>query len=264
MNKNLRKIIADKTSGSTELVAKINSYFLRCSNDLPLIKNSIKELKAHLSSFEIVISYFKNLTIIIAGGDIKVLHEFLIGYDCSLANTYSKIYLNLKPFLKRGSNILTLSNSQTVYEVLKLLFLDDKKIKVNVAESRPSLEGRIMSKKLLNIGVPVKLIPDCLISEYISQSDLVLIGADKILKNFDVVNKVGSKNAAIIAKHFKIRLLVAASQNKFSRQKKFKLVFENPGDIWKYKHPNLTIENTYFEVIPRKLISKIITESGYY
>lgn len=264
MNMILRKIIADKTSGSTELVAKINSYFLSCSNDLPLIKNSIKELKAHLSSFEIVISYLKNLTIIIAGGDIKVLHEFLTSYDFSLADTYSKLYLNLKPFLKSGSKILTLSNSQAVYEVLKLLFLNDKKIKLIVAESRPLLEGRIMSKKLLNLGVPVKLIPDCLISEYISQSDLVLIGADKILKNFDVVNKVGSKNAAIIAKHFKKPLFVVASEKKFSRQRRLKLEFQNPDEIWKHQHPNLSIENFYFEVIPRKLISKIITESGYF
>jgi translation initiation factor 2B subunit (eIF-2B alpha/beta/delta family) len=135
-------------------------------------------------------------------------------------------------------------------------------LKVIIAESRPKFEGRILTKKLLKVGIKVLLIPDCNSAEYISDCDLVLLGTDKILLDRDVVNKIGSRNTAIIAKYYRKPVYVLASVNKFSKQKKFKPTLNSPEEIWKYNHPDIKIVNQYFEVVPRKLITKFITENA--
>jgi len=189
------------------------------------------------------------------------LHNFIWQYESENSDVYDKIYQNAKLLIKNTKSIFTLSNSKTVYEVLKRFFCENQNICVFVSESRPALEGRVLVKKLLTMGMKVTLLTDCQLAESIAECDVIFLGADKILRNGDVVNKTGSKNVGIIARHYGKPVFALSSTSKFSKQKKFKHTLHAQEEVWTYKHRNLKIENNYFEVVPRTLITKIITEN---
>lgn len=256
----LNKILTDKTSGSVELIRKINNYFIKHYDNKALILKSIGRLKSTLKTFQAVQIYLNKIKTLLNNNDSLLLKNYLFDYHSRNEVIFQNIYSNLKSSLKNRNKIFTLSNSQTVYEVLKLLRREKKELEVIVSESRPKLEGRILAKKLLKIGINVELIADDNLPKSISTCEAVLIGADKILKNGSVVNKIGSLTAAILAKYYIKPFFVVASRDKFSKDEDFKLVKQNPNEIWKLKNPNLQIENYYFEIVPQKLITKIVTD----
>lgn len=260
----LNKIINDNTSGSAEIVQKINEYLKRNYNDINLIKKSLRTIKSKLKSFEAVNNYISNLEKIISSGNKLAVKNFLDEFNERSKDIFYKIYLNLKPLINKKQNILTLSNSQTVFEIINYLSKEHSNITVTIAESRPILEGRILARKILKLGLKVRLVVDCQIANEIPKCDLILLGADMFLYNKDVVNKIGSKNAALIAAYYNKPVYVVASENKFSRKKKFIEKPKNSDEVWSFKKKNLTVENFYFEVIPRELITRIITEKRIY
>jgi len=97
-------------------------------------------------------------------------------------------------------SVFTLSNSSNVYNVIK-----ENKNKINkvlVAESYPGGEGAIFATQIKGLGVNVELYPDASISNAIEKSNFVLIGADTITIDGCLFNKVGTKNASIIANYY--------------------------------------------------------------
>jgi translation initiation factor 2B subunit (eIF-2B alpha/beta/delta family) len=257
---NLKNILRDKTSGSTDLALKINRYFKVYIDNVSLIKQSINEIESEMTSFEAVMNYLTSISKIINSGNKVDLKNFVNNFELNNVSYYLKIYENLEPWLRMKKCVFTLSNSQTVFEIIKLWFKENKKIEIVIAESRPAFEGRVLAKKLIKLGVKINFISDCNSAEYISKCDLVLIGADKILSNGDVVNKTGSRNAAIIAKYYSKPFIVITAESKFSKQRVFAPKLQDSKQIWKFKNKNLKIENNCFEAVPKKLITKIITE----
>jgi translation initiation factor 2B subunit (eIF-2B alpha/beta/delta family) len=100
-----------------------------------------------------------------------------------------------------------------------------------------------------------------MVSLFIHKADAVIIGADKILRNGNVINKVGSLATAILCKYYKKPFYVIATRNKFTNEKRLKSGEKDYKEIWNFTHPKLKITNIYFEEIDRRLIIKIITES---
>jgi translation initiation factor 2B subunit (eIF-2B alpha/beta/delta family) len=78
------------------------------------------------------------------------------------------------------------------------------KLKNDVAESRPKNEGRILAKRLIKKGIPVEYITDFSAATYIPRIDAAIIGADKILANGNIVNKMGSKTLAVLCRYYNI------------------------------------------------------------
>ncbi len=119
---------------------------------------------------------------------------------------------------------------------------------------------RILTKLFLKEGVKCELILDSMLPYFIKKTGAVIIGADKILKNGNVINKVGTLNAAILCRHYKKPFYVIASKEKRSNQTAFKSIPQNSNEVWNYSHKNLTVNNFYFEEVDKKLITKIITD----
>lgn len=260
----LSKIIRDNVSGSYELLIKINDYIKSNIGNLVLIKESLSCLKVEMKNFEAVQQYINDLEKFLIKKDATELKKYVYDFPKSSVDRFYRIYRNLKPFINGKKNFFSLSNSQTVYEIIKHISYENKSILVTIAESRPLFEGRILAKKLLNLGIKIKLVLDCQLDTSVSESDMVLFGADIILSNGNLVNKVGSKSSALIAKHYNKPVYVVATENKFSNKKIFREKPKASKEIWNYSHKNLTIENFYFEIVPNKLITKIITEDKVY
>src|SRR3989304_8311282 len=87
---------------------------------------------------------------------------------------------------------------------------------VFVTESHPGLEGRQLAKDLINIGLTVKLVADSAVTSILSDVDLVLVGADSVLADGSLVNKVGTGNIAELAKARGIPVFVICETAKFS------------------------------------------------
>jgi translation initiation factor 2B subunit (eIF-2B alpha/beta/delta family) len=71
---------------------------------------------------------------------------------------------------------------------------------------------------------------------------------------------VGSLQLAVLSKHFKKPFYVVANKSKFSSKNVFTQRKESPDEIWKNQSDKITIDNFYFEVVPARLITKIITD----
>ena len=83
-------------------------------------------------------------------------------------------------------------------------------------ETRPLLQGaRLTAWELAEMGAPFRLVVDGAAASVLvgGGADVVLIGADRIARNGDTANKVGSLSLAIAARHAGVPLLVVAPES---------------------------------------------------
>lgn len=161
----------------------------------------------------------------------------------------------------------------TALGIIKYAFNTGKKIEVYYTETRPLLQGaRITSIELLKANVPSTLIVDSAVGYFmkIGKITKVIVGADRIAKNGDTANKIGTYNIAVLAKYHRIPFYVAAPKSTFDNSledgSKIPIEFRNPDEIKKLNEIKLAPEeskaqNPAFDVTPRELISAFITEA---
>lgn len=145
---------------------------------------------------------------------------------------------------------------------------------VFVDETRPLLQGaRLTSFELGRHGVSHTLITDNMAAHVMSQGkvDAVIVGTDRVARNGDVANKIGTLNVAILCHHFNIPFYVAcplstidiatASGDEIeietrssSEVRSIQGVQTSPQDSPVY--------NPAFDVTPANLVTAIITEEG--
>lgn len=148
-------------------------------------------------------------------------------------------------------------------------------IKVYADETRPLLQGaRLTAFELVNAGVDTTLICDNTASAVMAKGyvDAVLVGCDRVAKNGDTANKIGTSSVAIIAKHYGIPFYVCMpfSTFDFSLNDGSEIVVEERAaeevtDFW-YKErmapKGIEVLNFAFDVTPSSLITAFITEKG--
>jgi len=256
----LDKIIKDKTAGSSEIVNKVNTFFRGNVNHLEVIEESIPILKNRLNHFAAVNTYLKRINKIIKLDDQQMMNDFLTSFADAEKNKYEIIFNKITKKAKHINSIITISKSGTLKEVFKLWKQKNKNLKVVICESRPGNEGKLFARELLNLGIKVELISDAMTALYVPQVDAAIIGTDEILKNDNVVNKVGSKALALLCKDNKKPFYVVTTKSKFSGRTKFSVQKADPSKLWNYKSEGLTVSNIYFEEIEKKLVTEIITD----
>ena len=110
-------------------------------------------------------------------------------------------------------HVLTLSRSGTVLAALKR-----SRGSVTVLESRPLAEGRAVAEQLASEGRDVALAPDAAMAEAMRTHgvEVVLVGADTVEANGDVVNKVGTFPVALVARELGIPVYAVAAADKIA------------------------------------------------
>lgn len=84
---------------------------------------------------------------------------------------------------------------------------------VYAAETRPTFQGaRLTAWECVQEGIPVTVITDSMAAHCMQQGLIhaVLVGADRIAANGDVVSKIGTYSLAVLAQAHRIPFLVAA------------------------------------------------------
>lgn len=172
------------------------------------------------------------------------------------------IVQQLSPQIPPGSVILVHSFSTTVLAILETL--QTANCKVIMTEARPGIEGRRLARALSDFRIETTFIADAQIGCFISDADLVLLGADSVLEDGSVVNKAGTYLLALAAKDKGVPVFVVAESFKHSRRRADEIELEEvdadelqlPGT--EFVHPR----NIYFDVTPAHLVNCWIDESG--
>jgi len=195
-----------------------------------------------------------------------------------------KIGQNGAEILKDPSTILTHCNTGflvsggigTALAIVYTAIEQGKKIKVFADETRPLLQGsRLTVWELMNAGVDVTLICDNMAATVMKQGiiDYAVVGADRIARNGDTANKIGTYNVAILCEKHHIPFFVAAPYSTFDFDmaggEEIKIEERAPDEIicgfGKNTAPhNTKVYNPAFDVTPNELISGFITEVGVF
>jgi len=102
--------------------------------------------------------------------------------------------------------LMTHSLSGTVLEVL--ITCSRQIERINVLEGRPRYEGRDMARALAKHDMAVTLITDAQADIFLAPCRAVVVGADSVLANGDVLNKAGTALLAWAAHGHKVPFYV--------------------------------------------------------
>ena len=145
---------------------------------------------------------------------------------------------------------------------------------VYASETRPWLQGaRLTLWECLHDHIPVTLIADSAAAFLMAQGriDWVIVGADRIVANGDVANKIGTYNLAIAARYHGVRMMVVAPVSTIDpgtpNGAEIPIEDRGAGEITAFAGQQMTpqdvsVWNPVFDITPAELVDVIVTERG--
>jgi ribose 1,5-bisphosphate isomerase len=168
--------------------------------------------------------------------------------------------------IKDKSVILTHCHSSTVTHLLGKAKREGKLFEIICTETRPLFQGKITAGEMLDLGVKTTFIIDSAAKFFMNQVDLVIVGADAITSEGNVINKIGTSTIALVAHEARTPFYVVSELLKYDPATMYgdyeKIEERDPGEIWGDAPKNLLIRNPAFDVTRRDFIHGIICEEG--
>ncbi len=148
-----------------------------------------------------------------------------------------------------------------------------KNVTVVALETRPVLQGaRITAFELGLEGIPVKLIVDGASGYFMREHgvDLVMVGADRILRDGTLYNKIGTYNLAIVSRYHGVPFYTAAPTSTIdmsSGRGDVTIEMRDPSEVVfmagrRIAPESAEVLNPAFDMTPPDLVTGIITEKG--
>jgi methylthioribose-1-phosphate isomerase len=144
-----------------------------------------------------------------------------------------------------------------------------------VSETRPRLQGaKLTAWELGALGVPHTLIIDAAGAALLQQGrvDLVLVGADRVTRNGDVCNKIGTYEKALAARANDVPMYAAvpsptidwtlATGAEVPIEERDAGEVLNPGGGASIAPEGTPVVNPAFDITPGRLLTGLITERG--
>lgn len=166
-----------------------------------------------------------------------------------------------RPYLH--GQLLTCSLSGTVLDVL--IACRQAIERIVVMESRPRYEGRDLARALSQQGIAVTLITDAQADVFLPDCQCVVVGADSVLANGDIINKSGTALLAWAGRGHHCPLYVLCENLKIAPYKwKGEVLLEEkePEEVLAQAIPGVQARNFYFDRTLARLVSGVITERG--
>ena len=204
-------------------------------------------------------------------------------YVEDIINRCKKIGENGEKIIKNNMKILTHCNAGALATVdygtalapFRIASRNKKNIFVFVDETRPRLQGLLTDWELEEENIPHVLIADNAAGYFMKNGevDMVITGADRIAKNGDFANKIGTYEKAVLAKENNIAFYVAAPISTFDKKIKdgseIKIEERNREELVKINNniimPEWTkVRHPAFDVTPSKYVTGYITEEGIF
>jgi methylthioribose-1-phosphate isomerase len=162
----------------------------------------------------------------------------------------------------------------TALGVIRAAAEQGRRPSVWVDETRPVLQGaRLTAWELDRLGIPATLVADVMAGSLMASGDVdcVVVGADRIARNGDVANKVGTYGLAVLARHHGIPFYVAAPVATIDLDCPTGAAIpieRRSGDEvtsvagHRVAPAGFPAENRAFDVTPAALLTAIVTEDG--
>jgi methylthioribose-1-phosphate isomerase len=169
---------------------------------------------------------------------------------------------------------LATSGYGTALGVIKMAVEKGKQIHVYVDETRPLLQGsRLTAWELARAGISYEILCDNAAASLMQTGRVsaVVVGADRIARNGDTANKIGTYGLAVLAKSHRIPFYVAAPSSTLDRKaasgRDIPIEFRRETEVtlWQGRPTapkGARVYNPAFDVTPAALISAIVTERG--
>lgn len=181
-----------------------------------------------------------------------------------------------------GSTILTHCNAGalatggygTALGVVRAAREAGKHVRVVACETRPVLQGaRLTAWELARDGFDVTLITDSMVAQLLRRrgADLVVVGADRIARNGDVANKIGTYGVACLASLHDVPFYVAAPWSTVDLEcpegDAIPIERRSASEVFGFgavrtAPEGIAADNPAFDVTPARLVRAIFTERG--
>lgn len=181
-----------------------------------------------------------------------------------------------------GATVLTHCNAGalatggygTALGVIRAAVESGKRVRVLADETRPYLQGlRLTAWELHRDGIPVEVITDGMAGWFFAQGaiDLAVVGSDRIAKNGDVANKIGTYAVACLARLHERPFYVAAPWStvdvRCASGAEIPIEQRSEREITHFGSARVAPEgvhakNPAFDVTPARLVTAIFTERG--
>ena len=184
--------------------------------------------------------------------------------------------------LKDGDRVLTHCNAGalataghgTALGVFRSAVSMGKKIEVIADETRPFLQGaRLTAWEMVQEGIPTTLISDGMAGHLMATGcvDAVVVGTDRVARNGDVANKIGTYMVAVLAHRHSIPFYVACPLSTIDmsipngaaipiEERAADEVLGHAGVQW--AATGVKVRNPAFDITPAELVTALITEKG--
>jgi methylthioribose-1-phosphate isomerase len=181
-----------------------------------------------------------------------------------------------------GATVLTHCNAGalatggygTALGVIRAAVAANKRVSVIADETRPFLQGsRLTAWELSRDGIAVEVIADSSAGWLMQRGaiDLVVVGADRIARNGDVANKIGTYSVACLANANQRPFYVAAPwstvDEKCERGDQVPIEERSETEVTELHQvrlapPGVRARNPAFDLTPARLVTSIFTERG--
>jgi translation initiation factor eIF-2B subunit delta len=279
VEKKIDAMARDRSHGAAQLASSaikiLVSVCKRCSGkDLGQLASAVRQTALSLAKVRPSMAPIRNWSLVFSHrfhekiNDTTSLSEgqqqgVLLGEEL-LAEQQRFVELQVKAaraILKNCKSLVTLSYSSTVESILRYGL--PSSCRIDIAESRPLMEGRRLFKNLEHIFTDLRVITDAQMGLAIPKTDLVLVGADTILADLAVVNKTGTYLSALVSHSHSRDFFVAADTYKINAaMDSGNCVLESKSGRELWPNHEKHCDNVYFDITPAKLISGFVTEEG--
>ena len=168
--------------------------------------------------------------------------------------------------IRDGMVVFTHCHSSTVTHLLGKAKEGGKRFEVVCTETRPVFQGRITAKEMLAIDVKTTFIVDSAARSFMRDADIVIVGADAITSEGNIINKIGTGTIALLAHEARKPFYVVAELLKFDPATVCgdyeKIEERSPDEVWQDAPEKLTVRNPAFDVTRRDFIHGVICEEG--
>jgi len=201
----------------------------------------------------------------------RCLNIGLNGLEYFNKNFKNKKKLRILTHCNAGS--LATGGIGTAIGIIRVLHQHNKIEHVYADETRPYLQGsRLTAYELHKEKIPFSMQVDSMAAVLMQRKliDAVIVGSDRISKNHDVANKIGTYALSVLAKAHNIPLIVAAPESTFDLTLKsgsmIPIEQRSSTEVTQVQGTNITTKNfpvlnESFDVTPAKNVSAIITEN---
>jgi methylthioribose-1-phosphate isomerase len=190
------------------------------------------------------------------------------------ANGYRLVPRGARVYTHCNAGSLATVGYGTALGVVRAAAQRGRRPRVWVGETRPLLQGaRLTAWELERLGIDGTIVVDGAAAALMAEGlvDVVIVGADRIATNGDVVNKIGTYGLAMLARQHGVPLVVAAPTSTVDPASptgtRIKIEARDPAEVTSVQGraiapAGFAARNLAFDLTPARLVSAIVTEQG--